>query len=79
MTVWQVEMDHRWDRWADYSWHHARTLEAAFQRDADEVELDAWDSWGGYDLWQVSLSSMLQRNSRTGTLRRIRRMLVTHW
>ena len=77
-VIWQCEVDLRWRVWTDYSELHTSMLEAAWEAMRPEVELDAWDGAGGYDVWLVSLVSMLQTNQHTGTLRRVRRVLVTH-
>ena len=77
-VIWQCEVDLTWDCWADYSGQQVQMLEAAWCSMCTHVELDAYDSYGGYDLWQVDLGCMLQVNSRTGTLRHIRRVLASH-
>ena len=77
-VIWQCEVDLKWSCWADYSWQQVQMLETAWCSMRTHVELDAYDSYGGYDLWQVDLGHMLQVNSRTGTLRRIRRVLASH-
>ena len=77
-VVWQCEVDFRWQCWADYSGEHARILEAAWDFMAPQVELATCAPHGEYDLWLVCFASMLQQNIHTGTLRRVRRVLVTH-
>ena len=77
-VVWQCEVDFRWQCWADYSGEHARILEAAWDFMAPNAELETYASHGEYDLWLVCFASMLQQNIHTGTLRRVRRVLVTH-
>ena len=77
-VIWQCEVDLTWSVWADYSLQQVQRLEAAWRSMSTHVELDAYDSYGGYDLWQIDLGRMLQMNSRTGTMRRIRRVLVSH-
>ena len=77
-VIWQCEVGLRWPVWTDYSQLHTSMLEAAWDAMATEVELDSHDAYGGYDVWLVSLVSMLQTNQHTGTLRRVRRVLVTH-
>ena len=77
-VVWQCEVDFRWQCWADYSREHTRILEAAWDFMASHVELATNPSHGEYDLWLVCFASMLQQNIHTGTLRRVRRVLVTH-
>ena len=78
-VVWQCEVDFRWQCWADYCGEHARILEAAWDFMATQVELSPSASRGEDTLWLVNLSSMLQQNLHTGTLRRVRRNLVTHY
>ena len=77
-VIWQCEVDLQWNVWTDYSPLHTSMLESAWEREATQVELDAHDSRGGYDSWLVSFVSMLQKNRHTGTLRRVRRVLLTH-
>ena len=77
-VVWQCEVDFRWQCWADYSGEHARILETAWDFMAPQVELATSASHGEYDLWLVYFAPMLQQNVHTGTLRRVRRVLVTH-
>ena len=78
-VVWQCEVDFRWQCWADYSGEHARILEAAWDFMVPQVELPTSASHGENDLWLVNFASMLQQNLHTGTLRRVRRLLVTHY
>ena len=77
-VVWQCEVDFRWQCWADYSGEHACILEAAWDYMSPQVQLTASASHGEYDLWLVCFASMLQQNIHTGTVRRVRRLLVTH-
>lgn len=77
-VVWQCEVDLRWQCWADYSVQHTRILEAAWEAMVSQVELETEGSHGECDVWQVCFVSMLQQNQRTGTLRRMRRLLASH-
>ena len=77
-VVWQCEVDFRWQCWADYSGEHARILEAAWDFMVPQVELTTYASHGERDLWQVFFAPMLQQNIHTGTLRRVRRILITN-
>ena len=77
-VIWQCEVDFRWHCWADYSGEHARILETAWDFMEPQVELATYASHGENDLWLVCFVSMLQQNLHTGTLRRVRRVLVTH-
>ena len=78
-VVWQCEVDFRWQCWADYCEEHACILESAWDFMVPQVELPTSASHGENDLWLVNLASMLQQNLYTGTLRRVRRLLVTHY
>ena len=77
-VIWQCEVDLRWQCWADYSQQHTRVLEAAWEGGAVQVELQTSGPHFEYDAWLINLACMLQQNQYTGTLRRVRRMLVSH-
>lgn len=77
-VVWQVEQHMQWQCWMDFAAPHQQLLERAWDADASIVVLAPSPAEGRRDAWSVSFATMQQRNERTGTLRRVRRMLVSH-
>ena len=77
-VVWQCELDYVWQTWADYNAADTLTLELAWSAMASEVELEAERPHGRAEFWCISFVSMLQTNMRSGTTRRVRRVLVTN-
>ena len=75
-VVWQVRIEEEGYYYLfDYSPEHSRQLEESWQLDWDLVDLE--DEWG-YTVWQVSLHRMVQWNAYSETVRRVRRIIVTH-
>ena len=80
-VIWQVELsDDYQTTWLDYEGHWYQLLEAAYQYTRSRpwmchmVELENLE-WGTID-YEVDLRFMVQIQPRTGTQRRVRRLVM---
>ena len=73
-VVWQVRLE-EWDAWIDYARNLCERIEAAWHAMATIIVLGP-DS--DPEKWEVNLQRFTQTNQGSGTLRSIRRVLVTN-
>ena len=73
-VVWQVEWDKAWRLWLDYPPDQSRQAEDAWQSGTERVLVGVTDEFDG---WLLDFRRMLQV-SESGTIRRLRRVLLTH-
>ena len=75
---WQCEIDLAWRYWVDYTPQQNRSIENAYEAMATEIELEGDEEQEHQGHWVIRFAPMLQENLKTGTFRRVRRILVTH-
>ena len=72
--MWQVSLGQRFqtEMWADYKLPDILRIEAAYMTDKQAVLLEEEDG----ATWTINVNTMTQVNDTTGTVRKIRRIIV---